>query len=131
MQNVYQNNFNTSQLQFLAGETVTLADNAAVIGDYLQLTPRQNNSKGGITIEPFESNGFGALKVSFDLITTKTSADNTSADGFSYSFAPDASATATAPTAEIGTGTKLTVSFATFGSNRGIRIFITLPPINH
>ncbi|RAR46244.1 virginiamycin B lyase family protein, partial [Flavobacterium lacus] len=123
LQNVYQNNFNTSQLQFLAGETVTLADNAAVIGDYLQLTPRQNNSKGGITIQPFESNGFGALKVSFDLITTKTSADNTSADGFSYSFAPDASATATSPQAEIGTGTKLAVSFATFGSNRGIRIF--------
>jgi sugar lactone lactonase YvrE len=114
----YIQTFNSASLGTVNSSAVTLSGDAAVHGDLLYLTPRQGSKSGGITI-PATGVNSNLLQVEFDLITTHLGG----ADGLSYSFAPDANATATSPSAEIGTGTKLSLSFATYSSSEeGIRI---------
>jgi sugar lactone lactonase YvrE/formylglycine-generating enzyme required for sulfatase activity len=113
--NYYTQDFNSSSL---GGGT--LSGNAGVAGNQLRLTMNSGGQLGAFTV-----NGSGAnasdYRVSFHLITGKTSGG---ADGLSYSFAPDGSATSTSPAAEIGTGSGLSLSFATFNNNNpGIRLY--------
>jgi uncharacterized delta-60 repeat protein len=135
LKTVYSQTFNSTPagaatLGTVNGANVTLHNNAAIIGDYLMLTPRQNNMTGGITV-PASGSNENTLRVSFDLSTTKSASTNGTsgaADGLSYSFAPDADATTNTSNSERGTGTKLSVSFANYYSgtgtnNRGIRIY--------
>ncbi|MFY7884737.1 MAG: hypothetical protein ACOVOV_07840, partial [Dolichospermum sp.] len=120
LKNHYIQSFNNSTLGSVNGTAVTVSGNASVIGEYLMLTERNNNKQGGITI-PASGFNEAPLYVSFDAISTKTSG---AADGFSYSFGPDVNVASTSPNAEVGTGTKLTVSFSNFsGNSRGIRIY--------
>ncbi len=89
---------------------------ASLTGGWLRLTPATNSQQGGITVQP-GVNGI-EYKIDFDYKSNTTSG----ADGFSWSFAPDANATQ-APTtdpadvasAELGTGSKLKISFDSYG----------------
>jgi Secretion system C-terminal sorting domain/GEVED domain len=101
----------------VAACTTTLPTGAALSGTasltaipgWLQLTGAVNSQQGGITVA--QGINAPAYKVEFDVQTTAGGAD-----GFSWSFAPDASATATAPAAEQGTGTKVKISFDAYGT---------------
>lgn len=117
----YQNNFNSAEIGATAnGGVPSSTGDATFKGELLLLTPKLGSKLGGFEI-PATGINSNLLKVNFKLITEKTTGG---ADGLSYSFAPDASATATAPSAEIGTGTKLSISFADYGtSNRGVRLY--------
>jgi sugar lactone lactonase YvrE len=123
----YINTFNATSLGASTGGAATLSGHAELIGEYIQLVPRKNNQLGGLTI-PATGVNHNLLQVSFRVLSTKNSSygGNTSsqpADGFSYSLSSDASATATTPAAEVGTGSHLSISFASYGANRGIRIY--------
>jgi hypothetical protein len=129
MRDVYHDDFENTLLP-APNATVTLSGDAAVVGDYLKLTNALANKQGGITVVPSTPINHNALKVSFDLITSKESNYSfgpRAADGISYSFAPDADAVTTSPNAEVGTGTKLSLSFSSYhddnNDKRGIRIF--------
>jgi hypothetical protein len=104
--NFYTADFNTS---VAAGATITGSATTSAIPGWLQLTGQVNSQQGGITVEPGVNSP--AFKVEFDVQTTTGGAD-----GFSWSFAPDASAIATAPGAEMGTGTKVKISFDAYGA---------------
>jgi hypothetical protein len=101
----YTTDFNTgtSPGAIESGTATTTA-----IPGWLQLTGAVNSQQGGITVT--QGINAPAYKVEFDVQTTAGGAD-----GFSWSFAPDASATATAPGAEMGTGTKVKISFDAYG----------------
>lgn len=103
--NFYNTDFNTS---ITAGASISGSASTTAIPGWLQLTGAVNSQQGGITVEPGINKP--AYKVEFDVQTTAGGAD-----GFSWSFAPDASATATAPAAEQGTGTKVKISFDAYG----------------
>lgn len=92
-----------------AGATTSGTATTSTIPGWLQLTGQVNNQQGGITVTPGVN--APAYKVEFDVQTTSGGAD-----GFSWSFAPDASATATSPTAEMGTGSKVKISFDSYGT---------------
>jgi hypothetical protein len=82
---------------------------------WMQLTTNQNSQQGGFTVQP-GVNGI-QYKIDFDFKTNTTGG----ADGFSWSFAPDADATiigdaTTLPAAEMGTGSKLKISFDSYGT---------------
>jgi hypothetical protein len=102
---LYNSDFSTD-----AG-SATLNGNASVTGGYLQLTPAAASQLGGITVNG-NGTSFDSLAVTFDLSFTPAGG----ADGISYSFGDDVSATATIPNAENGTGTKFKVSFDAYGS---------------
>jgi hypothetical protein len=102
----YTSDFNTA---VASGATITGSATISAIPGWLQLTGQVNSQQGGITVEPGVNSP--AFKVEFDVQTTAGGAD-----GFSWSFAPDASATATAPAAEQGTGTKVKISFDAYGA---------------
>jgi hypothetical protein len=104
--NFYNTDFNTG---VATGATITGSASTTAIPGWLQLTGAVNSQQGGITVEP--GINMPAYKVEFDVQTTAGGAD-----GFSWSFAPDASATATAPGAEMGTGTKVKISFDAYGA---------------
>ncbi len=104
--NFYTTDFNTG---VTAGATTSGSASTTAIPGWLQLTGAVNSQQGGITVEP--GINMPAYKVEFDVQTTAGGAD-----GFSWSFAPDASATATAPAAEQGTGTKVKISFDAYGT---------------
>lgn len=97
-------NIGTSPGAIESGTATTTA-----IPGWLQLTGAVNAQQGGITVT--QGINAPAFKVEFDVQTTAGGAD-----GFSWSFAPDASATATAPGAEMGTGTKVKISFDAYGA---------------
>jgi hypothetical protein len=123
----YINTFNATSLGSSAGGAATLSGHAELIGEYIQLVPRKNNQLGGLTI-PATGVNHNALQVSFRVLSTKNSSyggtsSGQAADGFSYSFSSNASATATTPVAEVGTGSHLSISFASYSGNRGIRIY--------
>jgi hypothetical protein len=101
----YTTDFNTGTA---LGATESGTATTAAIPGWLQLTSAINSQQGGITVA--QGINAPAYKVEFDVQTTAGGAD-----GFSWSFAPDASATATAPAAEQGSGTKVKISFDAYG----------------
>ena len=102
----YTTDFNTGTS---LGATESGTATTTAIPGWLQLTGAVNSQQGGITVA--QGINAPAYKVEFDVQTTTGGAD-----GFSWSFAPDASATATAPAAEQGTGTKVKISFDAYGA---------------
>jgi len=89
----------------------TLSGNAQITNGQAQLTSNNANQLGGIAVNPIGVN-IQELKVSFNAFQTST----IGADGFSYSFGDDVSATSTAVSAETGSGTKLSISFDSYGA---------------
>ena len=80
---------------------------------WLELTSTANSLLGGITVNAGVD--AEAYKVEFDVRTTNSI--NPVADGFSWSFAPNASATVTTPAAEVGTGSGVKISFDAYGTS--------------
>jgi len=80
---------------------------------WMQLTTNQNSQQGGFTVQP----GVNGIQYQIDF-DYKTNSTFNVADGFSWSFAPDADATLSigSPKAESGTGSKLKISFDAYGS---------------
>jgi hypothetical protein len=84
---------------------------------WLQLTSNVNSQQGGLNVQP----GVNGIEYKIDFDFKSNTAFG--ADGFSWSFAPDADATlanlvvpSTVPNAEMGTGSKLKISFDAYGS---------------
>jgi len=103
---LYNNDFSSSVGTATVGGSASL--NA---GCYVVLTPNAATQVGGLTIDASGVNA-DSYEVSFKLTTGGAGG----ADGMSYNFADDASATATTPNAENGTGTKLIISFDDYGT---------------
>jgi alpha-tubulin suppressor-like RCC1 family protein len=97
----YSNDFNSAALN-----GASISGNASVISNGLVLTQNLYAQFGGFTIP---SSGVNANK--YNISFKMTNGGGGGADGMSYSFADDASATATTPIAENGTGTKLAICF--------------------
>ena len=92
---------------------------AAKYKDQIELTPKSSGQTGGFLVKGAGVNA-ASYQMDFDVITGKSSGG---ADGLSYSFSAGGDASNTTPNAELGTGTGLTLSFATYGSDSGIRLF--------
>lgn len=104
----YSNDFTATTIG--AGATLTgVASLTNVLGQ-LELTPNTTSQQGGILVAA----GVNAqkYKVDFDFATNAAGAD-----GFSYSFGPDVNPAATSPAAELGSGSKLKVSFDGYGTS--------------
>jgi hypothetical protein len=102
----YSNDFTNTTIG--AGASLTgVASLTNVLGQ-LQLTPNATSQQGGIMVAA----GVNAqkYKVDFDFATNAAGAD-----GLSYSFGNDVNSTSTAPPAEMGSGSKLKVSFDAYG----------------
>ncbi|MFM7016129.1 MAG: GEVED domain-containing protein, partial [Bacteroidota bacterium] len=117
---VYTNNFSSASA--LGGATVS--GNGSVTGGYMQLTPNVTSNLGGLTIPASGSNA-AAYQVDFKIYTS--AAAGSGADGMSYSFGDDASATTTVINAEYGSGSKLAIGFDTYdaastANGQGIRL---------
>ena len=114
--NQYTNNFSSNT------GTGTLSGNAALSGGAVSLTPNLTSQAGGLTIPASGVNGLG-YSVDFKLTT---GAAQSAADGMSYSFGDDVSATDATLNAEFGTGSKLKISFDIYGTSgndvSGIRL---------
>jgi hypothetical protein len=108
LENYYNNTFSAG----LNG--ATLSGNSSLTGGLVQLTPNTTNQLGGITI-PASGRNADKYDISFNL----TTGGGGGADGLSYSFGNDVSATSTTLNAEVGSGTKLNVSFDVYGSGVG------------
>ncbi|MBL7771579.1 MAG: hypothetical protein JNM95_01810, partial [Chitinophagaceae bacterium] len=107
----YTNDFSSATLT-----NASIAGNASITSGYLQLTPNATSQAGAFTVNAPSTYAPTMLQVEFD--ETNSPAGN--ADGFSYSFCDDGSATGTTPTnAEYGTGSKLRISFDTYGAAAG------------
>jgi hypothetical protein len=102
----YSNNF--SNLTIGTGATLTGVANLTGVLGQLQLTPNALSQQGGIMVSP----GVNAqkYKVDFDMATSLAGAD-----GLSYSFGNDVNTASTTPAAEMGSGSKLKVSFDAYG----------------
>jgi hypothetical protein len=103
----YSNDF--TNLTIGAGATLSGVASLSAVAGKLRITPNSTNQLGGITVDA----GVNAqvYKVDFDVTTTPIGG----ADGFSYSFGDDVNAASTAPPAEMGSGTKLKISFDAYG----------------
>jgi len=104
----YSNDF--TNLTIGAGATLSGVASLSAVAGKLQITPNSTNQLGGITVDA----GVNAqvYKVDFDVTTTPIGG----ADGFSYSFGDDVNAASTSPTAEMGSGSKLKISFDAYGA---------------
>jgi hypothetical protein len=104
----YSNDF--ANLTIGTGATLSGVASLSAVTGKLQITPNSLNQLGGITVDA----GINAqvYKVDFDVTTTPIGG----ADGFSYSFGDDVNAASTSPTAEMGSGTKLKISFDAYGA---------------
>jgi hypothetical protein len=103
----YSNDFTATTIG--AGATLTgVASLTNVLGQ-LELTPNALSQQGGILVAA----GVNAqkYKVDFDFATNAAGAD-----GFSYSFGNDVNPASTSPAAELGSGSKLKVSFDGYGA---------------
>ena len=112
----YTNDFSSSTL---TNASITGSANVTV-GGVLEITPNSTSQAGSFTVNASGVNS-NKYSMAFDLITTGTVGNM--ADGVSFSFGDDVNATATAPNAENGTGTKLKVGFVAYtngGSTSGI-----------
>jgi hypothetical protein len=101
----YFNDFTSSTIG--TGATLSGTANLTAVTGALELFPNTTSMQGGITVAA----GVNAatFKVEFDATTV------TGADGFSYSFGDDVSATATNIGQERGSGTKLKIGFDSYG----------------
>jgi hypothetical protein len=104
----YSNDFTNTTIG--AGATLSGVASLTNVAGQLQLTPNLTSQLGGITVDA----GVNAVayKVDFDFSTNPVGG----ADGFSYSFGDDVNASSTSPTAELGSGSKLKVSFDSYGA---------------
>ncbi|MBM3164207.1 MAG: T9SS type A sorting domain-containing protein [Bacteroidetes bacterium] len=102
----YSENFNGPTIA--AGGTLSGSANLLNYPGNLQLFDNNFNQIGGLTVAA----GVNATSylVDFDLITS------TGADGVSYSFGDDVNANATTPSQEMGSGSKLKISFDSYGA---------------
>jgi hypothetical protein len=103
----YSNDFTSTTIG--AGASLTgIANLTGVLGQ-LQLTPNTTAQQGGIMVAA----GVNAqkYKVDFDFSTSLSGAD-----GMSYSFGNDVNSASTAPAAEMGSGSKLKISFDAYGA---------------
>jgi len=103
---VYINNFSTADLG-----NASVANSAAVTGGALVLHGATTSQNGGILVNASGTNGT-AYQIDYDMIVTATGTQI--ADGISYSFGNDVSASSLLPTAEKGTGSKLRLNFMTY-----------------
>jgi hypothetical protein len=103
----YSNDF--ANLTIGAGATLSGVASLSAVPGQLQITPNSTSQLGGITVNA----GINAqvYKVDFDVTTTPIGG----ADGFSYSFGDDVNAASTSPTAEMGSGSKVKISFDSYG----------------
>jgi hypothetical protein len=103
----YSNDFTNTTIG--AGATLTGIANLSSILGQLELTPNATSQQGGILVAA----GVNAqkYKVDFDFATNAAGAD-----GLSYSFGPDVNPASTNPAAELGSGSKLKVSFDGYGT---------------
>ncbi len=118
LQTYYTNDFTSNT----AGAFLTGA--ASLTGGPVQLTPDVYNQLGGMTVRPSGINA-DKYRISFTIGTSK--AASIGADGLSYSFGDDVSATDATPYAEYGTGSKLKIGFDAFSGGaapgaQGIRL---------
>jgi hypothetical protein len=119
----YNNDFTSATLT-----NASINGSAAIASGVLTLQPNAVSLAGGYTIN---SSGYNSdqYQVDFDMTTVGPA---TMADGFSYNFGDDVSATAIVPVAEQGTGSKLKIGFFTYnaintGNGRGIYLMYNLP----
>jgi len=91
-----------------AGATLSGSANLINNPGELQLFNNAGNQIGGITVNAGVN--ATAYMVDFDLITS------TGADGVSYSFGDDVDASAITPSQEMGSGSKLKISFDSYGA---------------
>lgn len=89
------------------GGTISGSGNLLSFPGEMELFANAANQIGGITVAAGVN--ASAYMIDFDLATS------TGADGVSYSFGDDVSATATNPTQEKGSGSKLKISFDSYG----------------
>jgi hypothetical protein len=115
-QGVINEDFNTST-------SGTLYGNAALSGARCVLTENIASQDGSLLLGSTGVNS-NAYNINFDFQVGPSDAlGYNGADGFSYSFGDDVSATATTPAAENGSGTKLKLGFVSYtnaGSSAGI-----------
>ncbi len=114
MQNYFTNNFASTVAPG------TISGNASLSTGVLNLTPNLTTQAGAYLI-PASGVSLNQLNVNFQLITGASGL----ADGLSYSFGDDVSATDTR-NSEYGSGSKLIVSFDEYGTTptaAGIRVF--------
>lgn len=90
------------------GASIFGSANTTNVAGWLELTAATNSLNGAISVDAGVD--APAYKVEFDVQTTSGGAD-----GFSWSFAPDADPIATSPAAEMGTGTGVKISFDAYG----------------
>jgi len=90
------------------GADINGSANLTNVPGWLELTAAAGGLNGGITVAAGVN--APAYKVEFDVQTTSGGAD-----GFSWSFSPDGSATSTSPAAEMGTGSAVKISFDAYG----------------
>jgi hypothetical protein len=102
----YQNNFSATTIG--VGATLTGSANLINHPGELQLFNQANNAIGGILVSAGVN--ANAYMVDFDVITS------TGADGFSYSFGDDVNPSATIPSQEKGSGSKIKISFDAYGA---------------
>jgi hypothetical protein len=107
--NYYSNNFGSSVVT-----PATLSGSASVTAGKAQLNANSTNLLGALTI-PASGINADKYRISFDFITSTSGG----ADGMSYSFGDDISATSTTVQAEHGNGSKLSVAFDDYGSETG------------
>jgi len=88
-----------------------LSGSAALTASSVHLTPNVINELGGMTIP---ASGINADKYHMEFMLSTSQLAGSGADGLSYSFGDDVSATSTAINAEYGTGTKLRIGFDTY-----------------
>jgi hypothetical protein len=105
LQTYYTNDFSSS----LNG--ASLSGSAALTAGSVHLTSNVINELGGMTIP---ASGINADKYHVEFTLSTSQPAGSGADGMSYSFGDDVSATSTAINAEYGTGTKLRIGFDTY-----------------
>ena len=93
-----------------------LSGSASLTGNKVELTPNTTSQLGGLTIS---SSGVNASGYNVNFKLTTSAAAQSGADGMSYSFGDDVSATDATLNAEMGTGTKLKISFDEYGTSGG------------
>ncbi|MEZ5045761.1 MAG: hypothetical protein R2831_02095 [Chitinophagaceae bacterium] len=106
----YYNDFSSTTLI-----NSSIYGNASIVGGLLNLTPNATSQAGAIVVN---ASGYPSSMYQIDFDASNGPAGTSGiADGFSYSFCNDGSATGTTPTpAELGTGTKLRIGFDTYGA---------------
>lgn len=115
----YGNALSTYYLNDFSSATLTnssISGAAAIGSGVLTLQTAATSLQGGFTVN---ASGANATLYQTDFDLTLTATGTSMADGFSYSFADDALATTTTPTAEHGSGSKLRIGFFTYNAVGG------------